>query len=83
MKLVELIQYSIVYAIQLLKCYLISGAKTTNQVLTTIPFISFLEDSIFVRDVVIATPWVIALEVIGKSASISEKNQKCARVLEI
>ena len=37
----------------------------------------------FVRDVVIATPWVIALEVIGKSASILEKNQKCARVLEI
>ena len=26
----------------------------------------------FVRDVVIATPWVIALEVIGKSASILE-----------
>ena len=41
------------------------GAKATNQVLTGIPFIAFVEDCIFVRDVVTVYPWVIALEILG------------------
>ena len=43
------------------------GAKSTNQVLTTIPFIVFVEDCIFVRDVITVYPWVVALEVLGKA----------------
>lgn len=41
------------------------GSKTTNQVLTTIPFIVFVEDYIFVRDVMTSYPWVISIEVLG------------------
>eukprot|EP00111_Clytia_hemisphaerica_P002081 TCONS_00005854-protein len=41
------------------------GSKATNQVVTTIPFIVFVEDCIFVRDVITIYPWVVALEVLG------------------
>lgn len=45
--------------------YTTVGARTTNLVLTGIPFIAFVEDSIFVKDVIKVQPYVVAMEIIG------------------
>jgi len=41
------------------------GAKATNQVLTAIPFLVFIEDVSFVHDVITDKPWIVAMEIIG------------------
>ena len=51
------------------------GPKTTNQVITTIPFIVFVEDCIFVRDVITIYPWVVAIEVLGMNMFFLLRNK--------
>ena len=44
---------------------LILGPKMTNQVLTGVPFIAFIEEVSLVNDVTTLEPFIIALEITG------------------